>query len=190
MLMVEMGFLNKLRKIKRGPAIMLQKDIGVILANTSIDKDSRVLDAGSGSGVLTANLARFVKRVYSYDNRKEFLDVAKENCKNFNLKNITFKNKDVYEEIKEKNLDLVTLDVKEPWRAFGNVFNALKKDGELVCYSPQITQVIRIVEEAKKFKVVRVLEHIEREWVVEGVRCRPEHTGILHTGFLVFLRKV
>jgi tRNA A58 N-methylase Trm61 len=179
-----------LKKIKRGPAIMLSKDIGVILANANIDKDSRVLDAGSGCGILTANLARFVKRVYSYDNRKEFLDIAKENSVKFGLKNITFKNKDVYEEIKEKNLDLVTLDLKEPWRALDNVFNALKENGELVCYNPQITQVMKLVEEAKKFKIIKVLENIEREWVVDGVKCRPEHTGILHTGFLVFLRKI
>ena len=68
-------FIKNLRKIKRGPAIMLQKDIGVILGNISIDKKSKVLDAGSGCGVLSMNLARFVKRVYSYDNRKEFLEI-------------------------------------------------------------------------------------------------------------------
>ena len=86
--------LRKLKKIKRGPAILLQKDIGVVLGNASIDKESRVLDAGSGCGVLTCNLARFVKRVYSYDNRKEFLDIAKENAKNLLEKDsakITFK---------------------------------------------------------------------------------------------------
>ena len=128
-----MKFLEKLKNIKRGPAIMVQKDIGVVLANTSIDKDSRVLDAGSGSGVLTSNLARFVKKVYSYDNRKEFLDIAKENVKNFGLDNVVFKNKDVYVEIKEKNLDLVTLDLKEHYKALDNVFNALKDKGEVAC---------------------------------------------------------
>lgn len=179
-----------LKKIKRGPAIMLPKDIGVILANVNIDKDSRVLDAGSGCGILTANLARFVKRVYSYDNRKEFLDIAKENVKNFELKNVTFKHKDVYEEIKEKNLDLITLDLKEPWRALKNVFNALKVNGELVCYSPNITQVMKLVEEAKDFKLINVKESIERDWKVEDRIVKPEHTGILHTGFLVFLRKL
>ena len=81
------NFLDSLRRIKRGPAIILQKDIGIILANTSITKNSKVLDAGSGSGVLTANLARFVKKVYSYDNRTDFLDIAKENAKRFGLKN-------------------------------------------------------------------------------------------------------
>ncbi len=183
-------FLDLLKRIKRGPAIMLQKDIGAIIANTSIDKDSRVLDAGAGCGILTSNLARFVKKVYSYDVRKEFLDVAKFNVKHFNLKNVTFKNKDVYEEIKEKNLDLITLDLKEPWRALENAKAALKENGDLVIYSPQITQIIRVVKEIEGFKVVKVLEVNERNWVVDEQRARPEHTGLLHTGFLLFLRKI
>ncbi len=189
--MVKMKFLEILKNIKRGPAIMVQKDIGVVLANTSIDKDSRVLDAGSGSGVLTSNLARFVKKVYSYDNRKEFLDIAKENVKNFGLDNVVFKNKDVYVEIKEKNLDLVTLDLKEHYKALDNVFNALKDKGEVVCFCPKITQVMEIVDNVKgKFKVVRILENIERDWVCEGERVRPDHKMLAHTAFMVILRKV
>ncbi|MBU2639745.1 MAG: methyltransferase domain-containing protein [Nanoarchaeota archaeon] len=188
---MKIDFLKTLNKIRRGPAIMLQKDIGVILANTSIDKNSRVLDAGSGCGILTSNLARFVKRVYSYDNRKEFLEAAKDNSKKFGLKNITFRNKDVYEEIKEKNLDLITLDLREPWRALKNAYNALRKDGMLVCFSPHITQTNKVIEEAKNdFKLVNIKEIIERDWVVENKRMRPEHTGILHTGFIIFLRKI
>jgi tRNA (adenine57-N1/adenine58-N1)-methyltransferase catalytic subunit len=183
-------FLDKLKKIKRGPAIMLQKDIGIILANTSIDKDSRVLDAGSGCGILTANLARFVKRVYSYDNREEFLAIAKENCKNFELKNITFKHQDIYEGIKEKNLDLVTLDLKEPWLALDHAHKALKDEGEVVCFSPNITQVMRIVKESEsKFKV-EVLETIERKWIVEELRVRPENKILGHTAFITLLRKI
>ena len=181
---------SKLKKIKRGPAIMLQKDIGSILGGTCIDKDSVVLDAGSGCGVLTINLARFVKKVYSYDNRKEFLEIAKENVKKFNLKNVVFKNKDVYEEIKERDLDLITLDLKEPWKALDNCRKALKDKGELVVYSPQITQVKELIDSLNGFEVVEVKEVNERNWVVDERRCRPEHTGLMHTGFLVFLRKI
>lgn len=184
-------FLDKLKRIRRGPAIMLQKDVGVILANTGINKDSRVLDAGAGSGVLTANLARFVKRVYSYDQSKEFLDIAKENCKRLGLTNITFKNKDVYEEIKEKNLDLVTLDLREPWRAFSNAHNALKENGYCVCFTPHITQVSKILEISEGlFKIIKTVEDIEREWIVEKVRLRPENKIIGHTAFITILRKV
>ena len=181
---------DKLKKIKRGPAIMLQKDIGSVLANVDIDRNSVVLDAGSGCGVLTINLARFVKKVYSYDNRKEFLEIAKSNVEKFGLKNVVFKNKDVYDGINEKGLDLVTLDLKEPWRALDNVKKALKDKGELVVYSPHITQVSELVEKSDGFELISVKEIIERDWIVDGRRCRPENMGLMHTGFLVFLRQV
>ena len=45
---MEKNFLQKIEKIRRGPAIIQKKDIGIILAYTSIDKNSLVLDAGSG----------------------------------------------------------------------------------------------------------------------------------------------
>ncbi|MBI2507659.1 methyltransferase domain-containing protein [Candidatus Woesearchaeota archaeon] len=187
---MEERFLEKLKKIKRGPAIILQKDAGVILANTSIDKNSVVLDAGSGCGVLTANLARFVKKVYSYDNRKEFLEIAKENAKMLGLKNIVFRNKDIFENIKDKNLDLITLDLKDSWRALENCKKALKENGELAVYFPNITQVHEFVNKlGEDFKLLKVIEDIQREWIVDERRARPENIGILHTGFLVFVKK-
>ncbi len=188
---MEERFLEKLKKIRRGPAIILQKDVGVILANTNIDKNSIVLDAGSGCGVLTANLARFVKKVYSYDNRKEFLEIASENIKKFRLRDVVFKNKDVFDKIDEKNLDLITLDIKDSWKALGNCKKSLKKYGELVVYLPNITQVHEFVNKLdKNFKLEKVIENIQREWVVDERRARPENIGILHTGFLVFVKKI
>ena len=184
-------FLEKLKKIRRGPAIMLQKDIGVVLANTNIDKNSVVLDAGSGCGVLSINLARFVKKVYSYDVRKDFLEIAKENAKKFGIKNIVFKNKDVFEKIDEKNLDLITFDIKDPWMALRNCKKSLKGNGELVVYLPNITQVHEFVNKLdENFKLEKVVENIQREWIVDDRRARPENIGLLHTGFLVFVKKI
>ena len=187
----EKSFLENLKRIKRGPAIILQKDIGTILANTSIDKKSIVLDAGSGCGVLSINLARFVKKVYSYDIRKDFLEISKENAKKFEMKNIVFRNLDIFEGIKENNLDLITLDLKDPWRALDHCKKALKKNGELAVYLPNITQVHEFVNKFdKNFKMEKVVENIQREWIVDDRRARPENIGILHTGFLVFSRSI
>jgi len=183
-------FLKNLRKIRRGPAIILQKDIGIILANTSIDKNSIVLDAGSGCGVLSMNLARFVKKVYSYDVRKDFLEIARDNAEKLGMKNIAFRNLDVFEDIKEKNLDLITLDLKDPWMALENCKKSLKKNGELVVYLPNMTQVHEFVNKLDSdFKLEKVIEDIQREWIVDERRARPENIGILHTGFLVFVKK-
>ncbi len=185
------SFLDNLKKIKRGPAIILQKDIGAILANTDVDKNSIVLDAGSGCGVLSVNLARFVKKVYSYEIRKDFLEIADENAKRFGMKNIVFRNLDVFNEINEKNLDLITLDLKDPWKAIDNCKKSLKKNSQLVVYLPNITQVHEFVNKLKgDFKVEKVIENIQREWIVDERRARPENIGLMHTGFLVFSRNI
>jgi len=170
---------------------MIAKDIGIILANTDIDKNSKVLDAGSGCGILTANLAKFVNKIYSYDIKKEFLEIAKYNCKLFGLNNIVFRNKDIYKGISEKNLDLITLDLKEPWKVLKHAKKALKKNGQLVAYVPNVTQIIELNKKLdKNFKLEFVKEVIERNWIIEEKRLRPENMIIGHTGFLVFIRKV
>lgn len=185
------NFIDQLTQIRRGPAIMINKDIGMILANTGIDKNSKVLDAGSGCGILTIFLARFVKKVYSYEIRDDFFKVAKRNIALFKLNNITIKNKDVYKKIDEKNLDLITFDLPEPWKALDNAYNALKSGAFLVCFLPTIVQVQKLIEKTEeKFIHVKTVELLEREWHVEGNKVRPKSEMIAHTGFLVFLRKI
>jgi tRNA (adenine57-N1/adenine58-N1)-methyltransferase catalytic subunit len=45
-----------LRKLKRGPQVVLPKDIGMILGFTGVGKTSKVVDAGAGSGWLAISL--------------------------------------------------------------------------------------------------------------------------------------
>ncbi|MBI2671162.1 methyltransferase domain-containing protein [Candidatus Woesearchaeota archaeon] len=183
-------FLDNLEKIKRGPAIILPKDIGLILTLTSIDKNSIVLDAGTGCGVLASFLGRFCKKVYSYERNPEFFKLAKENLKNLNIKNVILKNNDVYESIDEKNIELIVLDLPEPWKALNNVKKALKSSRYLVCYLPTINQVAELLENSKDFMHERTLELIYREWQTDITKLRPKSQIIGHTGFLVFLRKI
>ncbi len=191
-LVFEANFIDELKRIKRGPAIILPKDVGLILASTSINKNSIVLDAGTGSGVLASYLAQFVKKVYSYEIRKDFYNLAKDNIEFLNLNNVVLKNKDVYKKIDENNLDLIVLDLLEPWKALDNAKRALKKNSYLVAYSPNITQVQEFIKKAQElnFNIVKVSEVIEREWHVEQLRLRPKSQLIGHTGFLCFIRNL
>jgi tRNA A58 N-methylase Trm61 len=61
----------------------------------------------------------------------------------------------------------------------------------LVVYSPYIEQVVAVREEIEKLKFVQIktVENIVREWRV-GKHTLPEPSGILHTGFLTFARKL
>ena len=180
--------------ILTAPQAILEKDIGVILVNISLDNDSKVLEAGSGSGKLTAFLARAVPNgnVYSYEIRKEFLYIAKKNIDDLEIKNVVFKNKDVYDGIQEKNLDAIILDLPEPWKALKYAGKALKNGAFLVAYLPTIFQTMKFVKEMKNnknFIFTKTIGVIERPWFVDEKKVRPMSNIIGHTAFITFIRK-
>lgn len=186
-------FIDVYRKIKRIPQIIPLKDLGVIVAETGINKESLVVDAGSGSGALALFLANIVKKVVSYEIRKDFADVAKENIKLLRLKNITVKNKNVYEGIDEKNVDVISLDLPEPWKALESADKALKVGGFIVSYSPAIPQVSDFIDAASKnknFLHIKTIEIIQREWEFNERVVRPKSQPIGHSGFMTFVRKI
>ena len=186
-------FIDLYRKIKRGAQVIPLKDIGLIIAETGINKKSKILDAGSGSGALACFLASIAKEVITYEIRDDFAEIVKSNIQFIGLKNIKLKNKDIYKEIDDKNIDVVTLDVPEPWNALENCLNALKAGGFIVSYSPSVPQVVDFVSAVRKnenFVYLKTSEIIEREWEIEERRVRPKSKGIGHSGFLSFARKV
>jgi len=187
-------FPDLLKRAKRGPQVTLLKDAALIAAYSGLESGHRVVDAGTGSGWLAAYLAKIVAprgKVITYERRPEFVKIAKENFKLFNVKNIKIKMKDIYGGIDEKNLDLITLDLKEPWKVILHAKRALKLGGYLVSYSPQITQVIQFVNSlGEHFEVERAIEVLERRWKISGQVARPEFKMLGHTGFLVFARKL
>lgn len=187
------NFSDDFRRIKRIPQIIPIKDIGIIIAETGIGKQSRVVDAGTGSGALACFIAHFAKEVASYEIKKEHLDIAKQNVRELGLKNVKLKNKNIYREIDEKGIDLVVLDLPEPWNAIRSAEKALKVGGYLVSYSPTVPQVMDFVSTISnnpKFIVIKTIEIFERKWDVYQRKVRPKSEGIGHSGFLTFVRKI
>ena len=186
------SFIDLYRKIKRDAQIIPLKDIGLIIAETGISKESRVLDAGSGSGALACFLASIAKEVVTYEIRHDFIEIVKENVDFLKLKNLKLKNKNIYNEIDDRNFDVVILDLPEPWNALDNCSKALKIAGFLVSYSPSVPQVadfVNVIRKNESFVYLKTVEITEREWEVEERRVRPKSKGIGHSGFLSFARK-
>jgi tRNA (adenine57-N1/adenine58-N1)-methyltransferase len=182
------------KKLKRLPQIIVPNDIGMMIAYTGIQPGSLIVDAGTGSGFLAILLANCVRpgKVVTYENEKRFFKVAKENVNISGLgKFIELKKKDVTKGIYEKNVDVVTLDMKDAKKVVKHAYKALRLGGWLVVYSPYVDQVKELVGEMKrrKFSEIKVIENISREWQVEkGVR--PKTVGLTHTEFLTFARKL
>lgn len=182
------------KKVKRMPQIITPKDIGQILAHTGVGPGNLVVDAGTGSGFLSIFLAHYIQpgRVVTYEINERFVKVAEKNIEVSGLsKFIKLKQKNVLKGIAERNADLISLDMKNAEKAVKHAYKALKPGGWLVVYSPYIEQVYAVHAEIKKkgFCRIKTVENVVREWQVEKF-TRPKTTGLMHTGFLTFARKV
>lgn len=181
-----------LNKAKRGPQVITPKDLGMIVSVTGCSPGWKVVDAGTGSGFLSIFLGNLGCKVFTYEKKESFYDLAKGNIKNSGIKSIKIRNADITKGIKEKNVDMITLDMKEAEKVVKHAYKSLKSGGWLVVYSLHIEQIQRVWKELRKYEFgkVRILENLEREWQIEGLTfTRPKTNMLGHTGFLTFTRK-
>jgi tRNA (adenine57-N1/adenine58-N1)-methyltransferase len=190
---LEPCFIDVYSKINRGAQIIPLKDVGHIIAETGINHKSRVVDAGAGSGGLACILANIVKEVTTYDIRDDFIAIVQKNKELLNLKALKIKKGNIYEGVKERDADLVTLDLPEPWLAVKPAEDIIKVGGFLMSYSPSVPQVMDFVAAVKKsgkLIFLKTIEVSEREWDVDERKVRPCSQTIGHSGFMTFARKI
>lgn len=182
-------------KSLRGTQIIYPKDIALIILNGNIQPGGRIVEAGTGVGALTTALASYVRpdgKVYSYEVREEFLEVARKNLERAGLlEYVELKIKDITQGIDERNVDAVILDMAAPWLVVPHAYEALKGSGSFVSFSPSIDQVIKTVEELRAygFAYIETIECLVRRIRVERGRTRPETLMTGHTGYITFARK-
>ena len=190
----EPRFVDLWAKMRRGPQWAHPKDLSMVVGLTGLGPGWRVVDAGTGSGFAANFFAYHVRpsgHVYSYDVRPQNVRLGQENAEFFGLSDyVTFKEGSVYEGIDEKDVDLVFLDLPEPWRAYEHAAGALKTGGFLVLYLPTVDQVLSAKQElTDDFTPFEVYEVLLRRWKNTDI-LRPENTGLLHTAFLLISRRV
>jgi tRNA (adenine57-N1/adenine58-N1)-methyltransferase len=181
--------------MERRCSIILPKDLGIIAAYTGLGSGQRVLDAGTGAGataIFFANIVGDEGHVYSYEIREDFTEIAKRNINDFGIENIDVKNQDVNEKIDESDLDLVFLDLPQPWFAAESAFTSLKTGGFISTYSPFLEQVMTQHKVLKKvgFSGIEILECMVRGLEIKSRGTRPKTRMTGHTGYLTFARKL
>ncbi len=180
-------------KIKRKTTIIYPKDAGLIILELGIRSGSKVCEVGTGSGAFLTLLSSIVGskgKVYTFERRRDFLELAKGNIKDYGLgSNIEFNLRDVEKEGFPKiKVDAVFVDIPEPWKIVPFVPRILKPGHVLGSLSPNIEQIQKTKKEMEKngFIRIRIYETILREIMVRDIGTRPKEFGIVHTGYLIF----
>ena len=185
-------FIDQYRKIDRLAQIPLLKDIGFVIAELGLGRNSVVIEGGSGSGGVACFLANIVKHVHTFDINDDNINVVMKNIQDLELKNIDMHKKSMYEDLVIKEADAVFLDLPEPWNAIIPSQNALKIGGFLVSYSPNLTSVNEFVNTLIKntsFSLIKTVEIIEQPWDVQDRKIKPISER-QHSGFLTIARKI
>ncbi|CDS08781.1 hypothetical protein LRAMOSA10142 [Lichtheimia ramosa] len=193
------------------------KDASSIVQMLDIEPGNRILEAGTGNGALTLYLARAVSsqgRVDTFDIRETHSNAAKKHVQrydrgrfkdvvSFHLGNVADHVTQLVDDDDEKEIfDGIMLDMPEPNKTIESLLPYLRNDRFIVCYLPNMTQVLDLVQAIRGLPVM-MESCIETEWKEWDVRatyirsteetawiCRPKNFDVKgHTAFLTKLRK-
>jgi len=186
-----------LMTLRRATQIVYPKEIGYILLKLSIVPGTRVIEGGSGSGVLASALARYVSpggHVFSYEVREDMLSLARTNVERLGLEDaVTFHLRSMAQGFEETDVDALFLDVREPWMYLEHAATAMADGAFFGAIVPTMNQLVALVTALQRrdtFTDVEVNELLLREYKTIPERLRPLDRLTAHTGYLVFARKV
>lgn len=172
---------------KRSGAPMLPKDIGLVIACTGMNRNDRVLDSGTGSGIAAIYFGGIAREVTTYEIKPEFARLAETNIRNARLENVTVIAGDVL--AAEGTFEVIHLDlmIRPEHIAFAHA--RLAPGGYLACYTPFIEQMAVVMDAARGlFSEVTTHELIGREMTRSDRGTRPS-TSVCHSGYVTIARK-
>lgn len=188
--------------LDRTGAPMMPRDIGLLIGHTGAASGDRVLDAGTGTGILAVYLGRLGASVRTYEQDPEFAAQAEDNMTvagvaervNVIHRDATDAVEDMVTEIAADDLepfDLFTLDTADAPTLVQSAPDLLAFGGFLAAYSPFVERSRDIVEAAREtgLSEIRTFETIQRRMRFDDRGSRPDTAGVGHTGYLTFARK-
>jgi len=152
-----------------------------------------VLDAGTGTGVLAAFLARAGAEVTTFERDPEFAEVARENMALADVADaVDVRTGDVLEHLDGLGrFDVLTLDTADADDVVARAPDLLVRGGFVAVYSPFVEQTREVVTVARETGLgeIRTFETIQREMEFDERGSRPSTAGVGHTGYLTFARR-
>ncbi len=179
---------------ERTGAPMVPRDVGLVIGETGISNGDRVLDAGTGTGVLAASMARAGASVVTYEQSAEFAEVARENMALGGVSEaVEVRTGDVTDELDtlaESSFDVCTLDTADAATVVARTPELLVEGGFVAVYSPFIESTREVVQTAHETSLSNVTtrETIQREMDFDDRGSRPSTGPVGHTGYLTIAR--
>jgi tRNA (adenine57-N1/adenine58-N1)-methyltransferase len=181
--------------LDRTGAPMMPRDIGLLVGHTGIAEGDRVLDAGTGTGVLSAYLGRVGARVTTYERDPEFAEVARSNMAVAEVEDrVDVRVGDLTAAVEDlvdagERFDVLTLDTEDAPEVASRADDLLVPGGFLVAYVPFVEGTRAVVEAAREtLGEVETYETLQRRMDFDERGSRPGTAGVGHTGYLVFAR--
>ncbi|AXG10826.1 methyltransferase domain-containing protein [Haloplanus rubicundus] len=177
---------------ERTGAPMMPRDVGLVVGFTGAAAGDRVLDAGTGTGVLAAYLGRIGADVVTYERDAEFAEVARENMRLAGVEGtVDVRTGDVTDDLDSlAGFDLLTLDTEDAPDVVRRAPDVLVSGGFVVVYSPFVEGSRAAVEAAEDAGLTDVTTHetIQRSMQFDDRGSRPDTRGVGHTGYLTVAR--
>jgi tRNA (adenine57-N1/adenine58-N1)-methyltransferase len=179
--------------LERTGAPMMPRDVGLVVGLTGLETGDRVLDAGTGTGVLAAYLGRIGADVVTYERDPEFAEVARHNMETAGVAgSVEVRAGDVTDDLEAlSGFDVCTLDTEDAPEVAAAAPDLLAAGGFVVAYCPFV-EAARAVSGAARdagLSGVETRETIQREMDFDDRGSRPSTAGVGHTGYLVVARR-
>lgn len=181
--------------LERTGAPMMPRDVGLVVGLTGIETGDRVLDAGTGTGVLAAYLGRIGADVTTYETDSDFAAVARRNmatagvteCVEVRTGDVTGALDDLV--AGERKFDVLTLDTADAPTVLERADDLLGAGGFAVVYTPFVEDAREVAHTARTCLCgVETRETIGREMDFDERGSRPSTAGVGHTGYLTIGR--
>lgn len=179
---------------ERTGAPMMPRDVGLILGQTGIGTGDRVLDAGTGTGILAAYCGHAGAAVTTYEIDPDFAEVARENMAMADVTDqVTVQTGDVSEAIAPDDgpFDAITLDTADAPTVVELAPDLLASGGVLAVYSPFLEDAREVVDRARECNLtdIETTETIQRAMDFDDRGSRPTTSGVGHTGYITVARQ-
>jgi tRNA (adenine57-N1/adenine58-N1)-methyltransferase len=177
--------------LDRTGAPMLPRDVGLVLGLAGVGEGDRVLDAGTGTGILAIAMGRAGADVTSYERDADFAAVARENVRLAGVDGVEVRTGDLRSSLEELGrFEVITLDTEDAPTVAASAPDHLVAGGYLVAYCPFVESARETAVAAREAGLaVETRETIGREMDFDDRGTRPSTAGVGHTGYLVLARR-